>query len=600
MEDFEVPASALGASGTAGRINVDVKAHFDYYVSAWQVDFTLPEGLTVQGVRSGSDLTLTYLDEWGDEQTVTPSVQKGQNNTRIIVAQLEAGYDEDGNQYGPVKWAPGDYDQMWIMVFNATADFQGGEITITSRPSCGQDSRPDVETCPLGQINEKTCTVTVEGAEPPMEQTEKPVITYVDDPEAQTVTVTATGNGHICLYWDDVLQAEGEGEAVWVIPYGDEAEEYGVSATAQEEGKEVSEYALATIEVPQKTVVVEQTEKPVITYVDDPEAQTVTVTATGNGHICLYWDDMLQAEGEGVAEWVIPYGDDPEGEEYGISATAQEEGKEVSEYALATIFVPGKEVVPPTVTPTPEIVITPDADNMGYTIEVVGEGELHLYINGEEVENPYHIDRTDEAQVLVITATAQIEDLEVSVPAEKTFTVPAFTGEGIYIVLIDQDGNEYQYDLYPSANNPNNYVTMVTLEYNPWGAFDPYYEERPVVPFYFIVNGERLGAEEDMTPTAMGPIDQTLQNPLFANENCYTVPVGFTYTIGIQFTADGGMYVLCAQGGMVDVDELNADKAVAGVRYYNVAGQEMQQADGLTIVVTTYTDGSTSVAKVVK
>ena len=172
--------------------------------------------------------------------------------------------------------------------------------------------------------------------------------------------------------------------------------------------------------------------------------------------------------------------------------------------------------------------------------------------------------------------------------------------EGIFIVLIDQDGNEYQYNLYPSPNNPNNYVNMVTLEYNPWGAFDPYYEERPVVPFYFIVNGERLGAEEDMTPTAMGPIDQTLQNPLFANENCYTVPVGFTYTIGIQFTADGGMYVLCAQGGMVGVDELNADKAVAGVRYYNVAGQEMQQADGLTIVVTTYTDGSTSVAKVVK
>ena len=90
----------------------------------------------------------------------------------------------------------------------------------------------------------------------------------------------------------------------------------------------------------------EVTDKPVITYVDDPEAQTVTVTATGNGHICLYWDDMLQAEGEGTAEWVIAYGDDPEGEEYGISATAQEDGKEVSEYALATVFVPGKPVEP--------------------------------------------------------------------------------------------------------------------------------------------------------------------------------------------------------------------------------------------------------------
>jgi hypothetical protein len=48
------------------------------------------------------------------------------------------------------------------------------------------------------------------------------------------------------------------------------------------------------------------------------------------------------------------------------------------------------------------------------------------------------------------------------------------------------------------------------------------------------------------------------------------------------------------------VEELNANKAVAGVRYYNLAGQEMQQANGMTIVVTTYTDGTTSTAKVIK
>ena len=48
------------------------------------------------------------------------------------------------------------------------------------------------------------------------------------------------------------------------------------------------------------------------------------------------------------------------------------------------------------------------------------------------------------------------------------------------------------------------------------------------------------------------------------------------------------------------ISEMNADKAVANVRYFNMAGQEMQQANGMTIVVTTYTDGSTSTAKVVK
>ena len=50
----------------------------------------------------------------------------------------------------------------------------------------------------------------------------------------------------------------------------------------------------------------------------------------------------------------------------------------------------------------------------------------------------------------------------------------------------------------------------------------------------------------------------------------------------------------------VGIDEINGGKSVAGVRYFNVAGQEMPEANGLTIVVTTYTDGTTSTAKVIK
>ena len=146
IEPFEVPASALGATGTAARINVDVKAHFDNYVSAWDVAMTLPEGLTVQGVRAGSDLTLSYLDEFGDPATVTPTLNKmlTTNPVKVIVAQQEAGYDEDGITYGAVKWAPGDYNQMWIFVFNATADFAGGEVTINTVAACGNDTRPEV------------------------------------------------------------------------------------------------------------------------------------------------------------------------------------------------------------------------------------------------------------------------------------------------------------------------------------------------------------------------------------------------------------------------------------------------------------------------
>ena len=48
------------------------------------------------------------------------------------------------------------------------------------------------------------------------------------------------------------------------------------------------------------------------------------------------------------------------------------------------------------------------------------------------------------------------------------------------------------------------------------------------------------------------------------------------------------------------LSELVNGKTVANVRYYNMAGQEMQEANGMTIVVTTYTDGTTNAVKVMK
>lgn len=52
--------------------------------------------------------------------------------------------------------------------------------------------------------------------------------------------------------------------------------------------------------------------------------------------------------------------------------------------------------------------------------------------------------------------------------------------------------------------------------------------------------------------------------------------------------------------GTTSIDEAAADKQVAGIRYFNMAGQEMTEANGLTIIVTTYTDGTTSAVKVMK
>ena len=69
-----------------------------------------------------------------------------------------------------------------------------------------------------------------------------------------------------------------------------------------------------------------------------------------------------------------------------------------------------------------------------------------------------------------------------------------------------------------------------------------------------------------------------------------------------QYYPGGHMTVYRLTNGSGGVEELITDtnKVVAGVRYYNIMGQEMKEANGLTIVVTTYTDGSHSAVKILK
>ena len=610
IPDFEVKQDELGT-----EIEVAVSAHFDAAVSAWDVYFTYPEGLTCTGVEKGDDWTIaTYNNRGRAIQFDAPLYGATEPYDHLITAIADAGYNEDKTTYGCVKWLAGDYEYYLTLYFEVAEDFQGGQIAIKTMPACGADNREGVVPCEKNKTYEKVCNVTVEGGQVVPEVTDAPVITYVVDEEAETVTITATGNGTVILYNDDVEVARGEGVATYVVPFTEdpEGEEMGFSATAQEEGKEVSEYALATIVIPGKQPVVpEVTEAPVITWTVDNEAETVTITATGNGTVILYNDDVEVARGEGVATYVVPFTEDPEGEEMGFSATAQEEGKEVSEYALATVEIPGKQPVVPEVTEAPviNVEITDDA----YIITATGEGEVVLYVNDEPVENPYTIARGEEDQTIYVYATAQEEGKEMGTTDVQPIVVEAKAGEtpvdphmtGYWIVTIDQYGNEVWKELLPDNGD---YTGIVRFEYADYGTFpyDPNKTEeennamRPNVEYYVYVDGVRYGAAEDGTLTVLG---EALNNPLFEGENNYVLAnaSGRVYNMGVAIdNATNSMYVYAAVAYYTDVNEMNADKAVAGVRYFNMAGQEMQEANGMTIVVTTYTDGTTSAVKVMK
>ncbi len=72
------------------------------------------------------------------------------------------------------------------------------------------------------------------------------------------------------------------------------------------------------------------------------------------------------------------------------------------------------------------------------------------------------------------------------------------------------------------------------------------------------------------------------------------------YTVGSITNSSDIVYLEVFPNPYSGVEEMNADKTVASVRYYNMAGQEVAQPQGLAIKVTTYSDGTSSTVKVMK
>ena len=517
IENFEVAQSELG-----DMIEIPVKAHYDYAVSAWQVDFTFPEGMTLEGAEQGADMTLEYYNRMGKATSLkAPLYNSDENPTRFITAVAEAGYTQDKVAYGCVKWLAGDYDEMLLLYVTVSADFKGGDIVVVTQPSCGEEYegvRPDVVPCPKGQVNEKVATVTVEGGSVEPEVTATPTINVEDNAEGEYLVISATGDGTVKLYIDGMQVSNP-----FQYNYQDEEHEIIITATAQEEGKLVSDYAVATIFVPGKEVTPPapyQTPAPELTYVVNDDA--VVFTATGEGTVTIYINELRAAEpvatGEGTATYTIARGE----EDVYVSAwaTAQRD-----EEALVGISESQYVLIP--------------------ALEQVGPQDPHA--------------------------------------------------EGMWLVLIDKNGEPVYVELTPGQG------AQVALDYPTYGGYNAEMDpENPDVRYYFLIDGVRYGAEVEDDVTNMGDMAQTLQNPLVEGENCYVIPTGYNYLIGVYVASDGSMFVMCAQAGFTGIDELVNGKTVAGVRYFNMAGQEMQEANGVTIVVTTYTDGTTTAVKVIK
>ena len=126
------------------------------------------------------------------------------------------------------------------------------------------------------------------------------------------------------------------------------------------------------------------------------------------------------------------------------------------------------------------------------------------------------------------------------------------------------------------------------------------------VTLYVKVFDNETGAAETHTATGQGSasytIDRGEEDIVIAYYAAAIADVeGYDEVVpGISRTIYEIVPMKENDGPVSGIDEVMGGKTIAAVRYFNMAGQEMQQANGLTIIVTTYSDGTTSITKVVK
>ncbi len=445
---------------------------------------------------------------------------------------------------------------------------------------------------------EITVEVTAEGYEPltatktvnweqPAIPTPAPEIVVTEGEDAYTFL--ATGEGTVTLFVDNV-----EVENPYTVARTEVDQVLNITAVAhvdgQTDGVTSGEYIVPALVTPQLPDLEGN-----ITVSEPDENGNVTITYDGTEDVTILVNGEPYEDG---------YQLQPGENTLVITVTA--DGYNTLE---ETVVVVWDAPQPPYETPAPVVEVVTNEHNV--VVTATGEGTVIIYVNYFDGNGPvavatgegeatYTIEGGEDIMYVGVWATAQANDEAlVGISDTQYVEVPAGGGVGPedphmvgkWIIIIDKYGEEHWYPMTPDAEGDPNWSFMLTLHHNPWGDFD--------VPFYFMVDGVRMGAETDMYEPQMGTAENTILNPVFESENLFTVPGTYTYTWGLQFK-DGQWYLLVAQGPQTGINELVDGKTVAGVRYFNMAGQEMQEANGMTIVVTTYTDGTTTTTKVMK
>lgn len=108
-----------------------------------------------------------------------------------------------------------------------------------------------------------------------------------------------------------------------------------------------------------------------------------------------------------------------------LSAGSDPRGGTVNEIGENYPVVMSCNLTIPPIEVTPMPVLYCEEGEEFYTITAIGEGEVRLYIDGEEVGNPYQIALGENERVIVVEATAQMDGYLMSETAVMEVLIPA-------------------------------------------------------------------------------------------------------------------------------------------------------------------------------
>lgn len=530
VEDFELSQSELGT-----EIVVPVKAHFSARLNAWQVDLSLPQGLTAVDATAGEDQVVTYRDSQGNEREKAPYFYGLGSNNRIIAIFTDRGYWQDPNgedpeawvPYGQIKWEAGDYDEMVLLHLRPTVNFKGGDIIFNTLVSSTRDSRggTTLENGDESVHFTRMCHVSVEGVPSTPEPLEvaAPVITPSMNSDYVYVRIEWPASTGTRVYNGEYIYARGEEDA-----------EYEVEAYVQAHGRFAeSAHAIETIKVPAKEVA------------PDPEPDPGSgSTHPSSAPQIVFIDSRGIEHSYTMAMW-------PE---------------DSSKYSMMLNMLP----------------------------EIYGENvPFYFMIDGKRYGA-----ETD-LQVPVMSDLIESVVRNPIVEGENRWCVPTYNEYWVYAIDLEFSDDEISMIIVVGPITGEDTEQTEAPVFNGWmldDAADPslrnamFVEITPAEPstiYYRVQYPDEVWSEWNEYDGVM----------CFNDEGIYCIEA-FALANG-KVPSDDVQYWFVISP-TISVNEVNGDKAIARVRYFNMAGQEMPEPDGMTIIVTTYTDGTTSTMKVMK